>query len=76
MTTYLDIWELGELLGRAPETIRKQLRSAPRRVPPRMHIPGTRMLRWQKAAVEVWLQEQTLMDQIDFIRPSSKLRKM
>jgi hypothetical protein len=40
MTEYLDIGELGELLGRAPETIRKHMRNEPRRVPPKMHIPG------------------------------------
>ncbi|KRB79079.1 hypothetical protein ASE07_05170 [Noviherbaspirillum sp. Root189] len=61
MTKYLDIWELGELLGRAPETIRKQMRSDPRRVPPRMHIPGKKMPRWSASEVEAWLEEQAFL---------------
>lgn len=64
MTTYLDIWELGELLGRAPSTIRKQLRSDPRRVPPRMHIPGTRMLRWKASEVNAWLEIQKALFEV------------
>jgi predicted DNA-binding transcriptional regulator AlpA len=64
MTTYLDIWELSELLGRAPETIRKQLRSDPQRIPPRMHIPGTRMLRWKASEVEAWLEEQKALFEV------------
>jgi predicted DNA-binding transcriptional regulator AlpA len=58
MTKYLDIYELGELLGKSPATIRKNLRRNPRRVPPRMHIPGTKMLRWRVVDVEVWRDEQ------------------
>lgn len=62
MTQYLDIWELGELLGRAPETIRKQLRTDPQRVPPKMHIPGTRMLRWRAIDVKRWQEEWSSFD--------------
>lgn len=58
MTIYLDIYELAELLGQRPETIQKNMKSRPWCVPPRMHIPGTRMLRWRKAEVETWLFEQ------------------
>ncbi len=57
-TIYLDIYELGEMLGKRPETIRKSLRRNPRLVPPKMHIPGTRMLRWRMHEVERWLDEQ------------------
>lgn len=64
MTKYLDIWELDELLGRAPETIRKQLRSDPRRVPPRMHIARTRILRWKDSEVEAWLEEQKALFEV------------
>lgn len=38
MTKYLDIWELGGVLGRPPETIKRQMRNDPRHVTPRMHI--------------------------------------
>lgn len=58
MTNYLDIDELAKLLGKSQETIRKNLRDNPRRVPPRMHMPGTKMLRWRKTEVEIWLEEQ------------------
>jgi predicted DNA-binding transcriptional regulator AlpA len=58
MTKYLDMHELGELFGRSPETIRKNMRSNPRDVPSRMQIPRMGMLRWRKADVEVWLEEQ------------------
>lgn len=75
MTNYLDIFELAELLGKRPETIRRNLKSKPWAVPPRMHIPSTRMLRWRKTEVESWLQEQTLLGQIDSIQPSPKLRE-
>jgi predicted DNA-binding transcriptional regulator AlpA len=67
MTTYLDIWELGELLGKAPDTIRRQLRSDPRSVPPRMHIPGTKMLRWRKGEVDTWLYEQGALNETQML---------
>lgn len=60
MTKYLDIYELGEVLGRSPDSIRRKLKSNPRGVPPTMYIPGTRMLRWRPAEVEAWLEEQEI----------------
>lgn len=59
MTNYLDIYELAEMLGKHPETIRKNMKSRPWTVPPRMHIPGTRMLRWREAEVVRWLEENS-----------------
>lgn len=56
MTKLLDVQELGELLGRSTETIRKDLRRKPGAVPPRLVIPGTRLLRWRAADVEAWLE--------------------
>jgi len=61
MPNYLDIDELAELLGISSATIRRNLRLAARNVPPKMHIPGTKMLRWRRADVEVWLEEQVAM---------------
>jgi predicted DNA-binding transcriptional regulator AlpA len=60
MTNYLEVHELAEVLGNSPETIRKNMRSNPMAVPPRMHIPGTRMLRWRRADVDAWLDEERL----------------
>ena len=62
MTKYLDIYELSEILGKSRATIRKALKSNARTVPPRMHIHGTRMLRWRKSDVDVWLEEQMALD--------------
>ncbi|MEX3944815.1 helix-turn-helix transcriptional regulator [Paraburkholderia sp. BR10937] len=55
MSNLLDLHELAELLGRSPETIKKDLRRNPMAVPPRVNIPGTRLLRWRRADVEAWL---------------------
>jgi predicted DNA-binding transcriptional regulator AlpA len=55
MSHLLDIQELAELLGRSPETIKKDLKRNPLAVPPRLHIPGTRLLRWRLVDVEAWL---------------------
>jgi predicted DNA-binding transcriptional regulator AlpA len=58
MTDYLDIYDLAEVLGKTPETIRRNLKNRPMTVPPTLHIPGTRMLRWRRADVEGWICEQ------------------
>jgi predicted DNA-binding transcriptional regulator AlpA len=57
MSKLLDLIELAEHLGRSPETIKKDLKRNPCAVPPRLHIPGTRLLRWRIEDVEQW-QEQ------------------
>ncbi|WP_286137792.1 DeoR family transcriptional regulator [Polaromonas sp. C04] len=51
----LDIQELALLLGRSPETVRKDLRRRPDAVPPRLQLPGTRLLRWRLVDVTSWL---------------------
>jgi len=51
----LDLNELGIMLGRSPETIKKDVKHNRLAVPPRLHIPGTRLLRWRKIDVEAWL---------------------
>ena len=52
----IDLHELGELLGRSPETIKKDLVRNPLAVPPRLHIPGTRLQRWRASDVDAWLE--------------------
>ena len=54
-TKLLNLNELSVLLGRSPETIKKDLTRNRLAVPPRLHIPGTRLLRWRKEDVDVWL---------------------
>ena len=51
----LDLQDLAALLGRSPETIKKDLQRNRLAVPPRLNIPGTRLLRWRAADVESWL---------------------
>ena len=51
----LDLQSLARLLGRSPQTIRRDLRRNPDAVPPRMQLPGTRLLRWREVDVAVWL---------------------
>lgn len=51
----LDLNELSDLLGRSIETIKKDLKRNRLAVPPRLHIPGTRLLRWRSVDVDAWL---------------------
>lgn len=51
----LSLAQVATLLGRCPETVRKDLTRNPLAVPPRVVIPGTRLLRWREVDVEVWL---------------------
>lgn len=53
--TLMDLNELSALLGRSPETIKKDMKRNRLAVPPRLHIPGTRLLRWRKIDIESWL---------------------
>lgn len=53
--TILDLSDLAALLGRSPETIKKDIARNRLAVPPRLHIPGTRLLRWRRVDVEAWL---------------------
>lgn len=53
----LDLHDLANLLGRSPETIRKDFRRRPDAVPPRLRLPGTRQLRWRAVDVRTWLAQ-------------------
>lgn len=57
MSTYLDIHELAALLGQSTRTIQHNLVNCPHLVPPKMHIPSSRMLRWRRHEVEAWMFE-------------------
>ena len=56
MSPLLDLSALSRLLGRSPETVRRDLRRNPNAVPPRVRVPGTRLLRWREADVQAWLE--------------------
>ena len=51
----LNLGELAGVLGRSPETIKKDMRRNPDAVPPRLQLPGTRLLRWRARDVDAWL---------------------
>jgi predicted DNA-binding transcriptional regulator AlpA len=51
----IDLNELSAMLGRSPETIKKDLKRNRLAVPPRLHIPGTRLLRWRQIDIDSWL---------------------
>ena len=55
MQKLLTLGELAQLLGRSPETIKKDLLRNPGAVPPRLRVPHTRLLRWRAVDVEAWL---------------------
>jgi predicted DNA-binding transcriptional regulator AlpA len=57
MESYLDIAELAVLLGQSQSTIKRKLSTHPHCLPPRMHLPGTKMLRWRSHDVENWKVE-------------------
>ncbi len=54
-STLVDLTELSAMLGRSPETIKKDLKRNRLAVPPRLHIPGTRLLRWRQIDIDSWL---------------------
>lgn len=60
MDKLLDVDELAQLLGRSAGTIKKDLKRNPSAVPPRVHLPGTRLLRWRPRDVERWINEHVV----------------
>lgn len=60
MDKLLDVFELADVLGRSAETIKKDLKRNPGAVPPRVHLPGTRLLRWRPVDVDVWLADYVI----------------
>lgn len=51
----LTLEDLARMLGRSPDTIKKDMRRNPDAVPPRLVLPHTRLLRWRQCDVEAWL---------------------
>jgi predicted DNA-binding transcriptional regulator AlpA len=56
MLPLLDLNDLSRALKRSPETIKRDLRRNPHAVPPRLQLPGTKLLRWREEDVVAWLQ--------------------
>ena len=47
--------DVARCLGRSAETLKKDMRRNPGAVPPRVVVPGVRLLRWRASDVEAWL---------------------
>lgn len=58
ITHVQNLGDLATLLARSPETIRKDLHRNPAAVPPRLIIPGTRLLRWRAQDVYAWMAQR------------------
>lgn len=55
MEPLLDLHDLAAVLRRSPHTIKRNLRTNPDAVPPRLQLPGTKLLRWRQQDVQNWL---------------------
>jgi len=53
----LTLDDLAQMLGRSPDTIKKDMRRNPDAVPPRLMLPHTRLLRWRVCDVDTWLEK-------------------
>jgi predicted DNA-binding transcriptional regulator AlpA len=58
----LTLDDVALMLGRSPQTIKKDMRRNPDAVPPRLLLPHTRLLRWRLEDVQAWLAQ--------FVQPS------
>jgi predicted DNA-binding transcriptional regulator AlpA len=54
---YLDIDEVAEILCLSPATIKRKINANSDAIPPRMYLPGTRMLRCREHEVRNWMEE-------------------
>ncbi len=64
-TELLGLNDLASMLGRSPETIKKDMLRNHLAVPPRLHIPGTRLLRWRQVDVAAWLASHVEQRDVD-----------
>lgn len=55
MTPLLTLDDIAHVLGRSAGTIKRDLRRNPDAVPPRLQLPGTKLLRWRQQDVQTWL---------------------
>lgn len=53
----LTIKDLANLLNRSPATIATEVTKSPHKLPPRLHLPGSRRVLWLKEDVEKWINE-------------------
>jgi len=53
----LTIADLALILNRSPATIATEVTKAPHKLPPRLHLPGSRRVLWYQEDVEKWINE-------------------
>ena len=53
----LTIKDLAGILNRSPATIATEVTKAPQKLPPRLHLPGSRRVLWLQSDVEKWINE-------------------
>jgi len=53
----LTILDLAAILNRSPATIATEVTKAPHKLPPRLHLPGSRRVLWLQSDVEHWLNK-------------------
>ena len=68
MQKLLNLAQLADLLGRSAETLKKDLRRNPAAVPPRIAVPGTRLLRWRPCDVQDWLAAHVTSASTELVR--------
>jgi len=60
----LSISDVARLLGRSPQTLKRDLNRNPSAVPPRVALPGTRLLRWREVDVEQWIARHAVPEPV------------
>jgi len=58
----LTIADLAVILNRSPATIATEVSKAPHKLPPRLHLPGSRRVLWLREDVEKWINQHRLED--------------
>lgn len=57
-STLLEVDELARVLGRTVRAVKRDVRHNPERLPLRLQLPGTKLLRWCQEVVEFWLTSE------------------
>lgn len=49
--------DIAQLLHKSEKTVKRDVTTAPWRLPPRVRIPNSRRVMWLRSTVEAWLQK-------------------
>ena len=56
-TKTLTIPDLARILRRSETTVATEVSKAPHKLPPRLHLPGSRRVLWLESDVHKWLKD-------------------